>query len=53
MVDYETHYRLTCEQHQHFTADPALARAVADECRDRLHDDLLTLQPGTDRGVAS
>lgn len=53
MVDYEEYYRLTPDQYSRFIADAAAARVFADACRDRRHDDLLILQPGTDRGVAA
>lgn len=51
-VTYEEYYRLTPEQHERFTDDPPAARAFADECRQRRHDALLILAPGSDRGVA-
>jgi hypothetical protein len=51
LIDYEEYYKLTDEQYHSFIEDENLARQFADECRQHLHDDLLTLQPGTDRGV--
>jgi hypothetical protein len=50
LIDYEEYYRLTPEEHRRFAADTAAATAFADECRARLHDDRLILQPGSDRG---
>jgi hypothetical protein len=51
LVDYEEYYKLTDDQYSTFTNDENSAKLFSDECRQRLHDDLLTLKPGTDRGV--
>ncbi len=51
LVDYEEYYRLTDEQFHMFREDDVAAQAFANECRQRMHDNLLTLQPGSDRGV--
>lgn len=50
MVDYEEYYRLSAEQLLTFEADRTAARAFADQCRMRQHDDLLILKSGSDRG---
>ncbi len=50
LVDYEEYYQLTLDEHQRFLADMAAATAFAEECRHRLHDARLILQPGSDRG---
>jgi hypothetical protein len=51
MVDYEEYYKLTSDQYDLFMTDQKEAKKFADECRLHMHDDLLTLKPGTDRGV--
>jgi hypothetical protein len=51
MVDYEEFYRIDENQYTHFMKDTLLAKAFADECRSRQHDDLLTIEPGKDRGM--
>jgi hypothetical protein len=51
LVDYEECYRLTEKQYLSFRDNPALGRSFAYECRMRLHDALLILQPGADRGT--
>lgn len=51
MVTYDEYYRLTPEQYRDFVENEAAARAFADACRARRHDDGLILQPGSDRGV--
>ena len=50
MVDYEEYYRIGKEQYEQFQAEPAVALQFADACREREHDDLLILAPGSDRG---
>jgi hypothetical protein len=50
LVDYEEYYRLSPDEHRRFAADTAVATAFADECRARLYDSRLILQPGSDRG---
>ena len=50
LVDYEEYYRLTSDEHRCFVTDIAAATAFAGECRQRLRDDRLILQPGHDRG---
>lgn len=51
MIDYDEFYRLTDRQFAAFVEDPHEAKAFADQCRRREHDDLLRLAPGTDRGT--
>jgi hypothetical protein len=53
MIDYIEYYWLSDAQYERFLASEAAAAAFADECRDREHDDLLAMKPGTDRGVPS
>jgi hypothetical protein len=48
LIDYEEYYRLTPDEHRRFVADTAAATGFAEECRARLHDDRLILQPGSD-----
>ncbi|MEG3087214.1 hypothetical protein [Sphingomonas sp. PB4P5] len=50
LIDYEEYYRLSPDEQRRFAADTAAATAFAEECRARLHDDRLILQPGSDRG---
>lgn len=49
-ADYEEYYWLTDEQFERFSADPAAALEFVESCRRRERDELLVLQPGTDRG---
>ena len=51
MMDYEERYRLSEDTYRRFLANPPAARQFADECRRREHDDLLILQPGSNRGT--
>ncbi|NIE64468.1 hypothetical protein [Burkholderia sp. Ax-1719] len=53
LVDYEEYYEITEAQADAFVRNPELAVEFADQCRNRLMDDRLLVQPGTDRGVAS
>ena len=50
-VDYEEHYRISEVLYQQIAADSAAGLTFLEECRNRQHDDLLFLKPGTDRGV--
>ncbi len=50
-TDYDEFYSITDEQYQQFMADESSALPFVDECRRREHDDLLLMQPGSDRGV--
>lgn len=50
MVDYEEYYLITPDQFQQYSTDPDAGALFADECRARLSDQLLILQPGSDRG---
>ena len=52
LVDYEEFYALSTTIYQDFLGDRKLALEFANECRERLHDDLLILKPGSDRGSA-
>jgi hypothetical protein len=53
LVDYEEHYEIRAELHDGYPANSALVETFADECRRRLHDTLLFMKPGADRGVAT
>ncbi|TDM06079.1 MAG: hypothetical protein C4K60_15590 [Ideonella sp. MAG2] len=50
-ADYEEHYRISEALFQQIAADPTAGLTFLQECRQRQHDDLLFLKPGTDRGV--
>jgi hypothetical protein len=52
MIDYEEYYLLTAAQLEEFEENDEAALAFANACRDRKNDDLLILEPGSDRGVA-
>ena len=52
MVTYDEYFRLDQTSYDRFRADYEAAYRFAEECRRRLHDDLLILSPGTDRGSA-
>ncbi len=52
MVDYEEYYSLSVGMFEVFEQNTESALEFADACRRREHDDLLILQPGSDRGVA-
>lgn len=51
LVDYEEYYEITEAQADAFARKPQLAVEFADQCRKRLMDDRLLMQPGSDRGV--
>ncbi|WP_438854905.1 hypothetical protein [Agromyces sp. M3QZ16-3] len=51
LTDYEEYYALGDEEYAAFAADPSLAFAFAEECRRRLHDERLILEPGWNRGT--
>ena len=50
MVDYEEYYRLTPDQYRLFSDNVSAGGVFADECRARKRDDVIILEPGTDRG---
>jgi hypothetical protein len=50
MVDYEEYYLISPDQFQQFADAPNIGALFADECRARLSDHLIILQPGSDRG---
>lgn len=52
LVDYEEYYQLTDAKLDEFMNDASEASSFADECRSHLHDELLILKPGRDRGTA-
>lgn len=51
LADYEEYYALSDAEYATFGAEPARARAFADGCRRREHDDRLILKPGWNRGT--
>lgn len=51
VVDYEEYYEIDQARYDAFMADPDSAVPFADECRARLHDDLLIQKPGWNRGT--
>ncbi|WP_347906120.1 hypothetical protein [Pseudomonas purpurea] len=53
LVDYEEYYQIDQACFDAYRANPALALAFLQGCRNRERDELLMLKPGRDRGVAS
>jgi hypothetical protein len=53
MADYEEFYEIGAELHNGYPGSELVLSAFADECRRGLHDKLLFLRPGSDRGVAT
>ncbi len=51
VVDYEEYYAISAEQSDVFLADRTAAIEFVEACRQRQHDDLLILKPGTNRGT--
>ncbi|WP_220700565.1 hypothetical protein [Mycetocola lacteus] len=51
VADYIEYYGITPVTYERFLADPSLAVPFAEECRARLHDDLLIQKPGWNRGI--
>ena len=51
LVDYEEYYEISAEQSDVFLADRIAAIEFVEACRQRQHDDLLILKPGTNRGT--
>ncbi|OBJ37432.1 hypothetical protein A5630_04655 [Mycolicibacterium mucogenicum] len=51
VVDYEEYYAISGEQSDVFLADRTAAIEFVEACRQRQHDDLLILKPGTNRGT--
>jgi len=52
VVDYEEYFVLTDEQYEEFLDEPAVAVVFIEDCRRRLHDELLMVKPGSNRGIA-
>lgn len=50
-ADYEEYYRIDRHLYEKFKSDLSRLEYVADECRKRLRDDDLFIQPGSDRGT--
>ena len=53
LVDYEEYYEISADLHDGYPGNEALLESFANECRQRMHDHLLFLKPGRDRGVAT
>jgi len=51
MCDYTEWYELDQVTFEQYRLDLKSALPFVQECRDHLHDDLLLLKPGTDRGT--
>lgn len=51
LCDYEEYYEIPRQAHDGYPGNLAELAAFADECRRRLHDERLFLQPRADRGV--
>ncbi|WP_122521210.1 hypothetical protein [Pseudomonas viridiflava] len=52
MVDYEEYYEIDKTKYELFRKDPEAALVFVMKCRRREMDDLLIVQPGTNRGTA-
>ena len=53
LVDYEEYYEIDRAQFDAYRGDPASAAGFLMRCRNREADDLLMIQPGKMRGVAT
>lgn len=53
LVDYEEYYEIDRAQFDAYRSDPASAAGFLARCRNRDADDLLMIQPGRMRGVAT
>ena len=51
VADFNEYYVVDEERYALFLANPALALAFVNECRNREHDDLLMQKPGWNRGI--
>ncbi len=51
IVDYGEYYEISESDYVLFVRDPAAAVGFVTECRSRLHDDLLIVEPGWNRGT--
>ncbi len=51
LCDYEEYYVISRDEHDAYPSDLLALREFAGQCRERRHDHLLYLQPGSDRGV--
>jgi len=52
MVDYEEHYEIDRATFELFRRDPNAALPFVARCKKRELDELLIIQPGTNRGTA-
>jgi hypothetical protein len=50
LCDYEEYYEIDEVAFEQYRRDPQSALPFVQRCRDHLHDDLLLLKPGSDRG---
>jgi hypothetical protein len=51
LCDYEEYYLISKHAHDAYPSNLEALREFAQQCRERRHDDLLYLAPGSDRGV--
>ena len=51
-VDYEEYYEISEEVFNDYAQNLDKAIAFAEECRARIHDNLLIIKPGADRGIS-
>lgn len=49
-VDYEEYYEISQADFNLFLSNTEQAAFFADECRSRMHDNVLIIKPGSDRG---
>ncbi len=49
-VDYEEYYEISQADFNLFQSNTEQAAFFADECRSRMHDNVLIIKPGSDRG---
>jgi len=50
-TDYDEYYAISSAEYAAFNTHRELARAFAEQCRRREHDDRLMLKPGWNRGT--
>jgi hypothetical protein len=51
LVDYEEYYEISTSDHNGYPANATALREFAEQCRNRQHDNLLLIRPGTNRGA--
>jgi hypothetical protein len=52
LADYEEYYEIDRTAFERYRVDPAAALPFVDRCRNREADELLIVQPGSNRGTA-